>query len=77
MKSKIKKILREELLNEVGGQDIMDDFGSEVESLIDNILAHYEGRLSPTMVTGLLMNIVQKIGDKKGYTKDVMPDRYK
>ena len=57
------------LLNEVGGNDIMADFGGELSDFMDKVLDHYEGRLSKTMVTGLLINTIQKIGNDKRYTQ--------
>jgi hypothetical protein len=72
----LKKIIKEELLNEVGGQDIMRDFGAELEGLIEKVLSHYEGNLSKTMVAGLLINAIQTISDKKKYTSS-SPDRYR
>jgi hypothetical protein len=72
----LKKIIKEELLNEVGGQDIMNDFGNELDSLIDRVLNHYEGKLSKTMVAGLLINAIQTISDKKKYTGS-SPETYR
>lgn len=74
MNKKLSKIhniteANKNLLNEVGGNDIMNDFGGELSDFMDKVLDHYEGRLSKTMVTGLLINTIQKIGNDKRYTQ--------
>lgn len=73
----VKKIIKEDKqpLNEVGGADIMRDFGSELESLIDKVLDHYEGRLNKTMVSALLARAITVIGDKKKYTHIPNPNK--
>ena len=73
----IKKIIKEEMINEIGGSTILNDFRPNIEKLLIDILDKYGDKVSETNVTHFLMKTVETVGSEMGFNKGFDPNRYK